>query len=149
VPTLLAETIMQTVVTNLAAGLSGVQVLRGRVDRLPAARLPVVAVFQGPDEPQEESAWPFLTSLLEVRTAVADDGASEAAVEAALNDLRRRVHALLMTADPLGLAYVVDVIPGGADEPDLSGDADRITGSMVVRWGIHYRHRYDDAGEAP
>lgn len=147
-PTLLAETIMQTVVSVLDTALAAT-VMRGRVDPIPAASLPAVGVFQGPEERLEEGAWPFIDAVLEVRTEVAAQASTEAALEGALNEQRRLVHQVMMTPNALSLAYVVDIIPVGVDEPVTDGEGERIKGSMVVRWGVHYRHTYTDAGVAP
>lgn len=148
-PTLLAESIVAAAQSVLATGLSGVTVERGRVDPLPNSALPMVGVYQGSDEPLDESAWPFMDSLLELRTEVADEASTPAALETALNELRRRVHLLMMADNALALAYVVDIMPVGVDEPETSGEAERIKGSMVCRWGVHYRHKWNNAGEAP
>lgn len=146
---LLAENIMATVNTLLTTGLAGVLVDRGRVDALPNAALPAVGLYQGGDAPLEESAWPFMDSLLEVRTEVAAAAATPAALETALNELRRRVHVLMMAPNALALAYVVDIMPVGTEEPQTDGAAEKIKGSMVCRWGVHYRHKWENAGESP
>jgi hypothetical protein len=147
--TLLAENIMRAVVSKLAVGLEYVTVERGRVDPFPDGALPGIGIYQGADEPREEGAWPFIDSLLEVRTEVAARGETLAEVESALNDLRRRVHLLMMEPGALALAYVVDIVPIGTDEPTIEPGAERLSGSMVVRWGIHYRSTWIDSGEAP
>lgn len=147
-PTLLAEAIMQAVMAALDAALAAT-VVRGRVDPLPGSSLPAVGVFQGAEDRAEEGAWPFLDALLEVRTEVAAQASTPAALETELNEQRRLVHLVMMAPDALGLAYVVDIIPDGVDEPATDGEGERIKGSMVVRWVIHYRHTYTDAGAAP
>ncbi len=150
-PTLLAETIMQTVVTVIDTAMTA-NIYRGRVDQIPDAKLPAVGVFQGAEEPAGENGpinTGVLDQLLEVRTEVAASGYTEAEVEAALNDLRREVHLALLADHTIGLAYVIDVMPAGVDEPSLEGGTEKITGSMVVQWVIQYRHQYADAGAAP
>jgi hypothetical protein len=149
-PTLLAESILTATSALLTSALSGVVVERGRVDELPASSLPAVGVFQGPDEPAvEESAWPFMDSYLEIRTELAAAAATGSALDTALNELRRRVHFAIMAENALNLGYVVDIMPEGVDEPESSGESERVKGTMVCRWVVHYRHKWNDAGEAP
>ena len=144
--TLLAETIIATVTTVLDAGLAAT-VLRGRVDQLEDAQLPVVGVFQGAEEPERISL-PFIDGLLEVRTEVAAKS-TQINIETDLNELRRQVHLLLMASNALDLAYVIDIIPNGTDEPNIEGAAEKFTGTMTLNWVVHYRHQNTDAGAAP
>lgn len=144
---LLAEEIMQAVVGLLETSVDAA-VFRGRVDPLAAAQLPAVGVFQGADDPADEDGrlnLGFMDELLEVRTEVAARSI-EANVETDLNELRRQVHKLLLADNALGLAYVINIIPAGADEPNIDGTSEQYTGTMVLHWIVHYRHRHDDAG---
>ena len=148
--TLLAETIMTTVVSVLDAGMSAT-IYRGRVDQIPDADLPVVGVFQGAEEPlgdQGRMNVAVMDQLLEVRTEVADKSTSMN-IETELNELRRQVHLLLMAENPLSLAYVIDIIPNGVDEPTIDGAAEQYVGTMVLNWIVYYRHNQADAGLAP
>ena len=145
--TLLAETIMQTVQTVVEAGVDA-DVFRGRVDPLPDANLPAVGIFQGADQPAPEQPIGMQDQYLEVRTEVAARSTQEN-IETDLNELRRQIHLLLTASNALSLAYVIDVIPDGTDEPTLDGTSEQYTGTMVVRWLVHYRHQYADAGAAP
>lgn len=145
---LLAEAIVAKATEVLTAAVTG-DVVRGRVDPLEDIQLPAVGVFQGADEPLERQNIQVMDQLLEVRTEVATKADEGEVIETLLNELRRQVHLALMAENALGLPYVIDIVPDGADEPDIQGTAERITGTMVVRWIVHYRHRVADASEAP
>ncbi len=144
--TLLAETIITTVVSVLDTAMAAT-ILRGRVDPLEDSQLPVVGVFQGVEEVDRINI-SVMDEFLEVRTEVADKGAS-LNIETSLNELRRQVHLALMVADALSLAYVIDIIPNGVDEPNIDGSSEKFTGTMTINWIVHYRHQYTDAGLAP
>lgn len=148
--TLLAETIMATITTVLDDGL-GAGVHRGRVDPLEDAQLPAVGIYQGAEEPLGEQGRMnvgFMDEYLEVRTEVAAKSTSET-IETDLNELRRQVHLSLMAENALGLAYVIDIIPNGVDEPTIDGSTDQYAGTMVLNWIVYYRHNQADAGLAP
>jgi len=148
--TLLVETIMTTVVSVLDAGMSAT-IYRGRVDEIPDADLPAVGVFQGAEEPTGEAGRmnvAVMDQFLEVRTEVADKSTA-LNIETELNELRRQVHLLLMAENPLSLAYVIDIIPNGVDEPTIDGSGDHYAGTMVLNWIVYYRHNQADAGLAP
>lgn len=145
---LLAEAIMARVTERLAASVAA-DVFRGRVDPLEDVQLPAVGVFQGADQPLDRQNIQVMDQILEVRTEVAAKATGDETAETLLNDLRRQIHLVLMADNALSLAYVIDILPDGADEPDIQGTAERVTGTMVVRWLVHYRHRVADAAEAP
>jgi len=147
---LLAEQIMQAVIAALEAGVDA-DVFRGRVDPLAADTQFAIGVFQGSELPVGDLGrqnMGFMDQELEVRTEVAARSTQEN-IETDLNELRRQVHLLLMAANPLGLAYVIDVRPDGVDEPTLDGTTEQYTGTMVLNWIVYYRHQHDDAGAAP
>lgn len=147
---LLAETILTTLVALLEANMSAT-IYRGRVDPIEDTALPAVGVFQGGEEPQGDAGRlnvAVMDELLEVRTEVAARDTS-ANIETVLNELRRQIHLLLMAENPLGLAYVIDIIPNGVDEPVIDGESDKFTGAMVLNWLVYYRHNQADAGLAP
>ena len=149
-PTLLAETIIAKVESVLDAGLTAT-VYRGRVDPLEYSQLPAVAIFQGAEEPIGEQGrmnMSYMDQFLEVRTQVADKSTA-LNIETSLNELRRQVHLLLMAENALSLAYVIDIIPNGVDEPVIDGSAEKYTGTMVLNWIVYYRHQHADAGAAP
>lgn len=148
--TLLAETIMQTVTSVLDAGVDA-DVFRGRVDALADDTDRAIGVFQGAEDPLGEEGrlnLGFMDQLLEVRTEVAAKSTQEN-IETELNELRRQVHVLLMAENALSLAYVIDIIPNGVDEPQIDGVQEKYTGTMVLRWIVYYRHQQGDAGAAP
>jgi hypothetical protein len=147
---LLAETIMATITTVLDTALPA-SVFRGRVDPLEDSQLPAVGIFQGGEDPLGEQGRMnvgFMDQHLEVRTEVAAKSTSET-IETELNELRRLVHVVMMAEDALGLAYVIDIIPAGVDEPTIDGTTDQYTGTMVLNWIVYYRHNQADAGLAP
>jgi hypothetical protein len=144
---LLAEEIIQAVQLVLQTGVDA-EVFRGRVDPLEQSQLPAVGIFQGADSPAEEQIWPLFDELLEVRTEVGAKSKQEN-IETDLNELRRQVHKILLMENALSLAYIIDIIPNGADEPKTNGSSEQYTGTMVINWIVHYRHQYADAGAGP
>ena len=147
---LLAEEIMQTVQAVLAAGVDA-DIFRGRVDPLEDLQLPAIGLFQGAEEPAGEQGrlnLSLMDQFLEVRTEVAAK-LTQANIETDLNELRRQVHLLLMAENALNLAYVIDIIPNGVDEPVIDGSAEQFAGTMTINWIVYYRHQQADAGLAP
>lgn len=145
--TLLAETIMQTVQSVLAAGLDA-EVIRGRISQLENSRFPVVGLYQGDEELARVPGLTIMDEALEIRTSVGTISVEEN-IETDLNELRRQVHLLMMAPNTLNLDYVEDIIPSGVNEPTVSVAAEMFKGEMIINWIIKYRHQYTDAGLAP
>jgi len=98
--------------------------------------LPAVSVTLGDDSPEEGSLRKLASGLkLEVISfARADD---EDALIRALLALRTQIHISMTTTPQFGLSFVWSVEYGGASAPsvDLS---DRLSGSLVSTWIVHY-----------
>lgn len=108
--------------------------------------IPCVTVNEASDEPLDETGFnntQFIDSLLEVEITGYTVGATEFDV---MEDLRRQracVHAAMLShigggTDPLGLPWVITVNYGGKQSHDIA-HAEKMAGSMLTTWFIHYR----------
>ncbi len=147
-----AETILATVKT-LLTGLTttGSNVQRGQIYGHQAADLPALAIFMGADQPELEQQTGLIDweLTLRVESTVLIDAeytADDAGLDTQLNLIREEVHAALMADHTLGLAFVIDVTPGAAGEPNLSGDGAEPIGSQVLEFLIQYRSSRVDIG---
>ena len=139
-----AEQIMvavKTAVTGLTT--TGANVQRGQVYPHESNKLPALGVLMGPDVPAVE----LQTALLDWELTVAIECAvqadiyngSESGIETDLAQIRKEVHAALFADHTLGLSFVLDIEPGPAQQPQISGDGNFPIGSMVLNFVIHYR----------
>lgn len=158
-----AEQIMDAVKTELdGATPAGSSVYRGRVDPIPehefadvngdASVFAVIGLQQSGDEPLGErgrSNLSVMDSVLELKieAGVIVDGSND--VEPQLNAIRKAIHSTLMAENALSslrsAGVVVDIIPGGADEPVILGEQEDRSGTLVVLFAVHYRHSVTDA----
>lgn len=132
---------------------AGSNIFRARLDDIPDTQLPSVQIFQGPDEiiGQDELGGPtnfsFQDRYLAVLVKYQVTGATLEAVETALNKLDRQVHVALRASYNLGIDFVIQGIPNGTDQPELSKDNDVYGGSMISTWYVQYRAPIDDPEE--
>lgn len=136
------EGIMTTVVANLTGlATTGANVVRGRVYPIEAGDLPALSVYMGPDEPIGDDGptnVQFQDSNLEIRVT-AHVKTPSTQVDTLLTQIRREVHVAMMADYTQGLSYVMNTIPLGADEPDLSGEGEQPSATMDMNWLIRYR----------
>jgi len=137
-----AEVIISTIVTNLT-GLTttGTNINRGRVYTIEDTELPALSVFMGSDDPIGDNGptnFTFQDSDLLVRIRIHVKSASTQ-VDTLLNLIRREVHVAMMSDYTQGLAYVINTVPLGAEEPDLSAEGEQPTAEMDLNWIIQYR----------
>ena len=141
------EEIITTVITTLT-GLTttGAKVFRGRTYPLEATDLPALTVYQGSDTALGENGpnnfSKYDSDQLVRVTAHVKSTATQ--VETLLNKIRREVHVALMASHTQGLSYVITTIALGADEPVLSGEAEKPNGTMDIDWLIRYRSPVTD-----
>ena len=57
-------------------------------------------------------------------------------------NIAKETYTALMFDPTLGLDFVIDLIPLGELDPDLSGEAQEPTMQLPQAWRIHYRHDY-------
>jgi hypothetical protein len=127
---------VQTAVTNLVT--TGARVDRGRAEEIPAESTPALRVRMGADPIVDPWAHQLLDSDLNIVIAAKVHEASTN-VETKLNLVRKEV-TIALAADPtLGLAFVHALIELGPDEPQISGELAKPTGTMDMRYLCRYR----------
>jgi len=140
-----AEQIIQAVKTAIT-GLTttGANVQRGQVYGHQATELPALALRMGADIPQFEQQtgiidWE-LTILIESTAKInAAYIANESLLDQLLNLIRKEIHLAIMVDYTLGLSFVIDIRPGPANEPILSGEGSEPTGSQLIEYIVVYR----------
>lgn len=147
-----AESILATIETTLT-GLTttGSNVQRGQIYRHELAKLPAIAIFMGADDLAAEFQTGLIDWELTVKiesTVMLDSVYTElgTTLETVLNLIREEVHAAIMADHTLGLAYVIDITPGSAGEPILSGEGSEATASQSIEFVIRYRTSRTDIG---
>ena len=142
------EQIMAAVLT-LITGLTttGSRVVRGRVYSLDTDSSPALSLYQGADEPLEAEnlGWPKLDSELTVNIQ-AHVKSSSSQVDTLLNLIHKEVViAMDPTAEPpLALSFCLSMEEGDVSQPDLSGDGDKPTATMIMQFLIKYRRSRND-----
>lgn len=144
-----AEDILAQIVTTLT-GLTttGTKVARGRVYTIEETELPALSIYLGADDPIGDKGptnVQFQDSDLLVRVRAHVKTTSEQ-VDTTLNLIRREVHVALMADYTQSLNYVLNTIPLGAEEPELSGDGEQPTATLDMNWLIRYRASILDPG---
>jgi len=140
-----AETIMQTLfaqLQNLTA--TGTNVERGRGQ--PVTVTPALTLEQGADQLSDGvNNTAFIDRLLNVRViAHVKTGAQ---FDTELNQIRQEVFIALMADRTQGLSSIVlDTIPTGDDDPELSVEIDQKVGRQVMNFDIKYRHSLTNPG---
>lgn len=144
-------TAIETAITGLTT--TGSNVERGKVYGYQAAELPALSLYMGEDTPAAEYQTGLVDWELQIRieSMVSIDAADNASltdstIETQLNLIRSEVHAAVMADHTLGLSYVIDIIPGTASAPILSGEGAEPTGSQAIEYTIHYRTSRADIG---
>ena len=140
----LAENIILAVVAAVT-GLpeTGTTVTRSKV--YDAHTLPALSVDMGADSINEDLiSVGFINRELEVVITAYVKGVEASDIQ--LNQIREEVYAAMMADHTLGLNYVIDVIPVGDDEPDISKESEKIVAQQGMRFVIKYRHSRLSAG---
>jgi len=140
-----AEQILAAIKT-LLTGLTttGANIQRGQIYIHEKAALPAIALMMGADVPALEYQtglidWE-LTVIVEATTRTSERYiAMDSGIDTRLNLIRKEVYAAMLADHTLGLAFVIDVSPGTAAEPILSGEGDMPIASQVSNFVISYR----------
>ena len=62
-----------------------------------------------------------------------------------LNQIRAEVYAAMMADRTQGLTYVLDTESIGDDEPELTGEGEKVTARQQMNFIVKYRHSWSDA----
>lgn len=109
--------------------------------------LPSACVFAGEEEPRGDDGYEVIGSYSGVQMVYVDlfDQADVTTnIESKLYALRKLVHIALMQSSRLGLSFVFNLIPAGAEGPELSEDGNAISGKMRTNWLVEYRSNVED-----
>lgn len=139
-----AEQIMATVLTTVT-GLTttAARVQRGRVRSIETA--PALSIEMGSDDVAiDRSSYPNIERDLNIKITIYVKENDNP--EAEMNLIREEVYAAIMATPQLGLAYVVDTMPIGDEEPELTGEADKILRKQQMNFIVMYRHSWDNPG---
>lgn len=139
-----AETIMdavETVLTGLTT--TGARVQRTRVRTVETA--PALSIEQGGDDVNEDaSSFPLRARDLNVKIIAHVE--NNTAPETQMNLIREEVYNAMLTDNALGLTYITDIELIGDDEPEFTGEGEKISGKQVMNYVVKYRHSWTDAG---
>jgi len=143
------EQIMSAIMTELES-VGSFDVLRSPVDALSGnlSQLPAVCVWQGEAEPRDgEDGMEVMGSYRERQVVYCDcweRSDQSTSVETKLNELRKLVHIELMGSNLLGVSRVFNVVPQGAEEPELSADGNALVGKLRTIWLVEYASSVTD-----
>lgn len=137
-----AEQILAAVETALDAN-GTFATLRAPVDALSGQlqQIPAACIFMGEEIPRGDNGFEVIGSYRAVMTIyvdVWDEGDRYTNIETKLNELRKKVHIALMETAQLGLSFVMNFAPFGADEPELATDGEAISGKQRTIWIAEY-----------
>lgn len=141
---------IEPLITGLA--MTGQNVQRGQIRSHEAEKLPALSLTMGQDVPANEYItgvidWE-LTVVIEATASVpAAYTATESGLDGDLNQIRKEVYLAIMADHTLGLDFVIDIQPGPANEPILSGDGALPVGSQAHEFVITYRANRSDLSE--
>lgn len=143
-----AEQILAAVKTTLS-NVNSFETLRAPLDALSneLQEVPAVCIFMGEDPLQDDDGFQVMGSMRSIMTVnidLWDQADRDTNIETKLNQLRKDVHIALMATPRLGLSFVIDFRPFGADEPDLSPDGEAITGMRRTIWIAEYNSSVTD-----
>lgn len=142
-----AESIMVAVLAKVT-GLTttGANVSRGRAYPVDGDAVPALTLEMGADEIVGDGVKNManIDRLLNIRVIAHVKTTGQ--FDTTLNTIREEVHIALMTDRTQGLsAYVIDTIPGVAEDPELDV-ADKKIGRQVNNYIIRYRHSVTNPG---
>ncbi len=137
-----AEQIMvaaKSAITGLTT--TGSNVERGRTR--PATGDDALSVYMGNDSPVMDLGPGLMDWDLEV-IIEAHTRSSTEQIDSRLNQVRKEVHLAMMADHTLGLAFVIDVMPGPANEPELDAENNKPAGSQRIVYTVRYRASRND-----
>jgi len=109
--------------------------------------VPAACIFLGEEIPRGDTGFEVMGSYsaaVSVWVDVWDQADQSTNIETNLLELRKLVHIALMQSTRLGLAFVFNLAPLGADEPELSSDGSAISGKLRTNWLVEYRSSVED-----
>jgi len=137
-----AESIMQSVLAKITGLiLTADRVERGRAYPVDLSAGAALTLEMGADEIETQNM-AFIDRMLEFRVIAHVKTTGQ--FDTDLNAIRVEVYKALMADRQQGLSgYVIDTIPGGADDPELEV-AEKKIGRQQMNFGIKYRHSVTD-----
>lgn len=140
-----SEQIMAAAFTALDA-VATFTTFRAPLETIELADFPAVALYMGEDDPRGEDGFDNIGFYEGVMVLNCDCYVEKGTtnIESALNAVRKAAHIAIMADSTLGLSFVLDTKPIGADEPELSVDGERIVATMRVKFQVEYRANATD-----
>ncbi len=138
-----AEQIMSAVLTAVTGlATTGANVERDR--DYPTDADNSISVEQGSDTVLEEQGNAFIDSMLEFSVVAYVKKNNTYTTQ--INQIRKEVHIALMADRQLGLpGIVIDLIPLGAEQPEVAANSEKPVVRMPINFQVLYRHSITDA----
>lgn len=103
-----------------------------------------LSVYQGLDDPLDESPWPFIDSELMIYTDLHVRVSSATPISQTLNEIRKEMVVAVMADHTLGLAGIVhEIEEGAASAPDIESGEKPIA-TQRIEWKVKYRRSLTD-----
>lgn len=140
-----AEQVMDAFTTSITGlATTGLNVIRDHAYDVDSGVAAALSVYQGSDEPVDESSWPFIDSELTIYTDVHASVGSSVPISQTLNQIRKEMVVAVMADYTLGLAGIVHEIEEGiASEPEIE-PGDKPIAFQRVEWKVMYRRSVTD-----
>lgn len=138
-----AETILQAVETALTGlATTGTNVQRARVRTVETP--PALSIEMGSDDIAfDRSSYPRVERDLNVQ--VIAHVKNNTSIDSDLNQIRAEVYTALITDRTLGLTFVTDTESIGDDEPEITGEGEKVNARQQLNFVVKYRHSWSDA----
>lgn len=127
-----ARVTLQTALADLRVFRDRIQSLSEQDNELPAIKIAQASLDPAPDL----HTFGTLGAILNLDISFTDQGSDEVELADRINEYWARAHAVLIPRNALGLDYVVEVVPGGAADPDWSNEGTLYTCSLTARFGV-------------
>lgn len=139
-----AEQIAAAVLTKLT-GLTttGSNVFRSRATALAVKQLPGLVIRLVEESVIDSDVLGTVQRTLALDVVGYVSVADESTIETTLNKIRKECTIALQTDVTQGLAFVIDTTEGDP-QYDLTAEAERVLGSVPMRWDIVYRSSRSD-----
>lgn len=134
-----AETIRDEIYNLLLPLVTGGKVVEvTKNNTAESDKLPIVRVVLGEDVPSDTSTPNFIDWDLIIYTDYVVRSTNEDLDSITLG-IREAVYTAIMQTQQLGLSFVIDVMPGGMQDPDTSSDSDQFSSLTRESWIVKYR----------
>ena len=141
----LLNRVQTLLVADSSVSADNVGISRSR--KVPHTALPFYAIYLGPDQPVGEFGANNLSTFdhnLMINIEILVDATEQGLIEKHLLDARKILWSVLMADFTQGLNFVLQTIPNGAGDPELSSEAEYRTASQKTEWIFQVRTSVQD-----